>query len=195
MGSSKSEKAVSAEALFAVDADQRIVAWNSEAARVFGYNVATALGAHCYQLMSGSDEVGHRFCRADCPVIQAASEGTAPPTVRLQARTREGDRVVVDVSTIVLLSGEGPGSVIHLCRPATEAAPLPSKKPRRAGLTQREQQVLGCLCRGETTEAMAHGLRISETTVRNHVQHLLEKLAAHSRAEVVALAYQDGLYS
>lgn len=187
--------AVSAEALFAVDADQRIVAWNAEAMNVFGYDVATALGAHCYELVGASDRLGHKFCREDCPVIQAATKGKAPPTLRLQARTSDGERVAVDVSTIVLYSDDRVGPVIHLCRPATAAGSATRKKPRQVRLTVREQQVLDCLCRGETTEAMSATLGISETTVRNHVQHLLDKMAVHSRAEVVALAYHDGLIS
>lgn len=182
----------SAEALFAVDADQHIIAWNSEAARVFGYEASAALGALCYRLVGARDPSGRRFCRLGCDVIRAARKGDVSPTLHLDAQTRDGLPVTVEVSTIILASGDCPGPVIHLCREVgvapetviTAATPL---------LTRREQQVLRALCRGSSTEAMATELRVSDTTIRNHIQHLLAKLATHSRAEAVALAYRDGL--
>jgi DNA-binding CsgD family transcriptional regulator len=183
----------SAEALFAVDANQRIIAWNNEAVRVFGYAAVAAIGAQCYSLVSARDQFGRRFCRLGCPVIRAASAGGVPPTLRLNARARNGDPIAVDVSTIVLLSGDSPGPVIHLCREAASVPAVPTKRAMTE-LTNRERQVLRALCRGSSTEAMANQMGVSETTIRNHVQHLLAKLAAHSRAEVVALAYRDGLF-
>jgi DNA-binding CsgD family transcriptional regulator len=179
--------------MFAVDATQRIVAWNREASRLFGQDNGNILGAHCFELVGALDRKGHRFCREDCPVIAAARDGNPPPTLRLQARARNGEVVPVDVSTIVLYSEDQVSAVIHLCRPGSDAThvhPGPVGQPR---LTRREQEVLGCLCKGFSTAEIATELKISGITVRNHVQHLLDKLAVHSRSEVVALAYQDGL--
>lgn len=182
----------SAEALFAVDADQRIIAWNNEASRLFGYPAAAAIGSQCYRVVGAFDQRGRCFCRSGCPVIRAARAGGVSPTLRLTAPTRESDPVTLDVSTIVLLLGDSPGPVIHLCRVAG-AAPATSMNAAATRLTSRERQVLRALCRGSSTDAMAGEMSVSETTIRNHVQHLLAKLAAHSRAEAVALAYRDGL--
>jgi PAS domain S-box-containing protein len=183
----------SAEALFAVDVNQRIIAWNAEAARVFGYTAASAIGDPCYRLVGGRDQTGRRFCRLECPVIRSARVGDAPPTVRLSARASDGTTVTVDVSTIVLAGEDGPGPVIHLCRAAGLAPELESEAGAPSQLTSRERQVLLALCRGCSTEAIASELGVSPTTIRNHVQHLLAKLAAHSRAEAVGLAYREGL--
>lgn len=185
----------SAEVLFAVDVNQRIIAWNAEAVRVFGYPASTAIGDPCYRLVGGRDELGQRFCRLECPVIRAARIGDAPPTVRLSARARDGTTVTVDVSTIVLTAEDGPGPVIHLCRATGLAPELESEAGVPSQLTGRERQVLFALCRGCSTDAIANELGVSPTTIRNHVQHLLAKLAAHSRAEAVALAYRGGLIS
>lgn len=183
----------SSEALFAVDASQRIIAWNAEAARVFGYPAAIAIGDPCYRLVCGSDELGKRFCRLECPVIRAARAGDVPPTMRLTTRAGDGTAVVLDVSTIILFAGDTPGPVIHLCRAPESARDMLTSAGPRAPLTSRERQVLLALCRGCSTDSIAAELGISATTIRNHVQHLLAKLAAHSRAEAVALAYRDGL--
>ncbi|MBI5949772.1 MAG: PAS and helix-turn-helix domain-containing protein [Chloroflexi bacterium] len=185
---------MSSEALFAVDGDQRIVAWNREATAVFGYELDAALGAHCYQLLGCCDPAGGRFCRAGCAVISSAAEGTAPPTLRLNARTRDGERVPIEVSTIILFSGDHLDTVMHLCRLSERVRPARPPRALRRTLTRRERQVLSCLCQRRSTDEIAADLGITAVTVRNHMQHLLEKLAVHSRAEAVALAYDDGLF-
>lgn len=60
-------------------------------------------------------------------------------------------------------------------------------------LTSREHQVLERLARGQSQTDIATELGISSKTVANHLQNVLMKLGAHSRAEAVALAYRDGL--
>lgn len=60
-------------------------------------------------------------------------------------------------------------------------------------LTRREREVLGLLARGLNQNEIAQALVISEKTVATHIQHILEKLGVHSRAEAVALAHRSGL--
>jgi two-component system, NarL family, nitrate/nitrite response regulator NarL len=60
-------------------------------------------------------------------------------------------------------------------------------------LTLREQEVLRLLAGGLSQSAISRELVISPKTVSNHIQNVLQKLGAHSRAEAVALAYQLGL--
>jgi PAS domain S-box-containing protein len=184
--------ATSAEVLFVVDAQQRIVAWNGHAAQTFGHERGEAIGAPCYELVGATDEAGRAFCRKGCPVITAATECRPTPTLRLRLNN-DGCAVPIEVSTILIANDSGTNSVVHLCRPGTSIA-LPLAEGPAFRLTEREQQILGRLCARETTDQMAAGLRISATTVRNHVQHLLEKLAVHSRAEAVALAYQGRIF-
>ena len=62
-------------------------------------------------------------------------------------------------------------------------------------LTAREQEVLGLLAAGLDQNEIAHRLVISPKTVGTHIEHILAKLGAHSRAEAVALAYQLQLVS
>ena len=61
------------------------------------------------------------------------------------------------------------------------------------GLTRREWDVLNLLAQGWGTEEMAAELTISPSTVRNHVQNVLDKLGVHSRLEAIAYAYQHNL--
>jgi PAS domain S-box-containing protein len=53
-------------------------------------------------------------------------------------------------------------------------------------LTLRESEVVNLLARGLRTRDIADELAISEGTVRTHIDHILERLGLHSRAQVVA---------
>jgi two-component system, NarL family, nitrate/nitrite response regulator NarL len=62
-----------------------------------------------------------------------------------------------------------------------------------ASLTTREREVLGLLTEGMNGSRIAETLRISQNTVRTHVQSILTKLQVHSRLEAAAFAVQHGL--
>ncbi|TAJ31549.1 MAG: response regulator transcription factor, partial [Nitrospirae bacterium] len=47
-------------------------------------------------------------------------------------------------------------------------------------LSEREREVLYLLASGTNTKSIADSLCISPATVRNHIQHILEKLGAHT---------------
>ena len=60
-------------------------------------------------------------------------------------------------------------------------------------LTPRELEVLRLLADGLTQADIAERLVISPKTVATHIQHVLEKLGVHSRAQAVAAAHRYGL--
>ncbi len=66
-------------------------------------------------------------------------------------------------------------------------------RPVGAELTGREREVLELLADGKSNAAIAAELVLSRHTVRNHVQNVLTKLAAHSKLEAVAIATREGL--
>lgn len=70
-----------------------------------------------------------------------------------------------------------------------------SDEPRalRSKLTRREQEVLQLLASGLTQPEIAMKLVISTSTVASHIEHILDKLGVHSRAQAVALALRSGL--
>jgi DNA-binding NarL/FixJ family response regulator len=61
------------------------------------------------------------------------------------------------------------------------------------GLTSREQDILMLLADGIGQKAIAEELVLSPKTVATHIQRILAKLGAHSRAEAVAVAHREGL--
>ncbi len=75
-------------------------------------------------------------------------------------------------------------------RPAPASAPGPTLQR----LTRRELEVLRLLAEGHRQPQIAERLVISPRTVSTHIEHILEKLGAHSRAEAVAVAYREDLF-
>jgi len=55
-------------------------------------------------------------------------------------------------------------------------------------LTDREREVLGLLCEGNSTKQMAHKLDISIKTVSIHRWHLMKKMQVNSATEAIHLA-------
>jgi DNA-binding NarL/FixJ family response regulator len=60
-------------------------------------------------------------------------------------------------------------------------------------LTSRELEVLAHLAEGRNQGEIARLLAISPKTVGTHIERILRKLDAHSRAEAVAIAYRERL--
>jgi len=60
-------------------------------------------------------------------------------------------------------------------------------------LTERELEVLTMVARGMSNGEIAEELTISPATAKTHLAHLLTKLGARDRIQLVIIAYQSGL--
>jgi DNA-binding CsgD family transcriptional regulator len=64
-----------------------------------------------------------------------------------------------------------------------------------AGLSPREIEILHLVALGLTNKEVGRTLNISQFTVRNHLNHISQKLDASDRTEAIFIAMQTGLIS
>jgi DNA-binding NarL/FixJ family response regulator len=100
-----------------------------------------------------------------------------------------GDAIVDPAVTRKLLD-----QFVHrLPAPGEQRARAAPAADRLAGTTGREREVLALVARGLSNAEIAAELVVTETTVKTHVHHLLTKLGARDRVQLVVLAYEAGL--
>jgi DNA-binding NarL/FixJ family response regulator len=81
-------------------------------------------------------------------------------------------------------AGAGPAATANRARPA--AADL-------ARLTEREREVLALVAQGLSNDEIAARFYLSPLTTKTHVSHIMTKLRARDRAQLVVIAYESGL--
>jgi two-component system NarL family response regulator len=74
-----------------------------------------------------------------------------------------------------------------------EIASRLAERMMRSDLTARELEILKMLSKGLTNKQIGHALGISDNTVKNHVNSIIEKLEVSDRTEAATTAIQRGL--
>ena len=207
-------EARTADAVFVVDSQYRIVHWDVRAEILTGILAEEVTGKPCYETISGRCADGSPFCSRECPIMRLARTGQPFPSCDVQVFTRSSGRRWVNVSTLTVDTDAGP-YLVHLVRDAQEAHEAlemarglirlasqqggPEKKapdPRDVPvLTPRQLEVLELLEEGKSVREIGGELYLAQATVRNHVRSLLQALGAHSQLEALARARQIGLLS
>ena len=203
----------SVDGVFAVDENQNVVFWNQACADLTGIPATTAVGRSCHALLKGEDAVGRPICRSDCPLGSLANGGPPPSSLCMRITHADGQRKQLSVGTLLYPSQrEGLWHVVHVLRPGRQtqltgthevlgqsavgklpdlAAQCIHTRPSLAHLTGREREILRLLADVQSTQRICSTLHLSHATVRNHIQHLMEKMKVHSRLEAVAYAQQQ----
>jgi two-component system NarL family response regulator len=68
-----------------------------------------------------------------------------------------------------------------------------AERMTRSNLTPRELEILKILAKGLTNKQIGHALGISDNTVRNHINSIIEKLEVSDRTEATKTAIQRGI--
>ena len=86
-----------------------------------------------------------------------------------------------------------PAVTMRVIRQFTRIA-RPAQPKGLGELTEREREILRLIATGLSNAEIGRELYISETTVKTHVTHILQKLGLRDRVQAVVLAYQAGLF-
>jgi DNA-binding CsgD family transcriptional regulator/PAS domain-containing protein len=204
------------DAVFAIDAECRIVSWNRAASVLLGLT-GDAVGRPCHEIVAGLDEAGEAVCSANCPRLATAISGEGSSSAEVAVRTRSGARLWMTVMTFsapperrsqyVLVHSVHSiqrqhdlaafalhvlGSAQPLMKTPTLASSCPTDE-MLCRLSPREMEVLRLFARGAGPDEIAESLSISSVTVRGHAQRILDKLGVHSRIQAVVYALEHGL--
>jgi DNA-binding CsgD family transcriptional regulator len=168
----------------------------------------------CIDLIAGKGELGEPICGPNCLVRERAAVGQATEPFDCEIRVGETSKWV-NVSTLIVSTREDKVLIVHLMRDIDDKKKLEAVTRRfldqvsglsgetmeqllhaaspHLDLSDREKAVLKHLVDGHSTKHIANELGVSTTTIRNHVNHLLHKLSAHSRTEAVLRAVREKL--
>ena len=204
-----------ADAAYAVTTDGEVVAWNDAAERLFGFARDEVIGRSVHQVLDARDALGtDALAGGTEAAARPAEESGLTPDFDLDVRTRSGERLWVNVSTIVFDNPRtGRRLFLRLARDASarrhqaelleRAAAVGRQLVALAGtsaghapvepLSDQERRVLALFAQGRNTVAVTRALGISAQTLRNHLHHINRKLRTHSRVEAVTHAIRRGL--
>jgi PAS domain S-box-containing protein len=111
-------EARTADAVFIVDPDRRIVHWDARAESLTGLMAEEMIGKPCYEVLRGECESGGSFCTHQCSVMRLARAGQLVPSYDMRVSTRWSGKRWVGVSILSVDTEEGPYLVHFLSLPA-----------------------------------------------------------------------------
>ena len=173
----------------------RMVHLNERARKLLG---RCEEGLPCYKATRGRDAEGRLACRPDCEVMRRAkrSEEIEPVLLQIGGDAAREWHLIIHIP-LYAPDGSGPWLLHCACdvdrarrteeyvaRIASRSEFLEAESPDMP--SPRELEILDLLAEDKDPKEIARDLHISATTVRNHIQHLLPKLGAHSIPEAVA---------
>ena len=208
-----------ADGAFVVDDELRIVYWNEAAESSLGFDNEEVVGQFCYQILCGYDDDRQLVCRERCQVSESILNSTPVPNYDINMTTKNGSNSWLNMTVFKyrLDRSNGKKLIVHLFHVLNQRnfveeytaqmidaikryqdIPVENKievKRPPEILTNREREILSLLARGYGTKEICEQLFISSNTVRNHIQHILQKFQVHTRLEAVTHAIKTNLIS
>lgn len=205
------------DGVFAVDAKQRIIFWDPGCEELFDRTSQWVLGRPCHEVICGKNQVsGAAFCSQACRIARLAAGENAPNHFTIETTDGDGEPLKLSVNIILIPSlCKKKWIVTHLLHRFVNQdvltamdSSLRTGKQRTCSsldaslgkcehspgrLSPREREVLQLLAEGLSSVFISKRLAISNVTIRNHLQHIQNKLGVHSQVEAVAYAYRHNL--
>jgi HD-GYP domain-containing protein (c-di-GMP phosphodiesterase class II) len=134
----------------------------------------------------------HRGSRAAAWLLAAADCYQAMREPRAH-RPALSPQAAADELSAEAQAGRLPPDAVRAVLAAAGQQRSPVPRPRPAGLSERECEVLGLIARGMATKQVARQLGISPKTCDHHIQRLYRKTGLSTRAGATLFALEHGL--
>ncbi|HJP84390.1 MAG TPA: PAS domain S-box protein [Gemmatimonadaceae bacterium] len=205
-----------ADSVYTVTEDGEICSWNAAAESLFGYPASEVVGRNIDDVFQARDALGTDALAGGFEAATRHWDGKSGgiPNFDLDVRISDGNRIWVNVSTIVV-DNHRTGRrlfvrILHdithrkrkedLLRRMVDAArevvaltEEPSAEAPVESLSHQELRILRLFAEGSNPATIARKLSISAQTLRNHLHHINRKLRTHNRLEAVTHAQRRGL--
>ena len=202
------------DAAFAIACDGAIQYWNKAAERMFGFRAEEELHKTCFEVLHGTGPPGTEVCHEGCSILECSGRSTEVPNFDMNARTRSGRQLWINMSTIVFDNARtGKRLLIHLAhgisgqkkaeqlahkmlglsRQLADIGESTSRVEPVTPLSDQEKQILRLFVDGRNSADISAALDISVQTLRNHLHHINQKLRTHKRLQAVMNAIQGKL--
>ncbi len=205
-----------ADAAYTVTGDGEICSWNVAATHLLGYTADEVLHRNVDDLFDARDALGTDALAGGLEAATRHWNGSSRgiPNFDLELTTRSGDRIWVNVSTLVFDNPRtGRRLFVRLARDMTHrrskeklftemlalarhVVALTDEVSDHAPvemLSDQERRILSLFAEGMNPATIARRLTISPQTLRNHLHHINRKLRTHNRLEAVTHAQRRGL--
>ena len=109
-----------ADGVFIVDAQKRILRWNGAAEKILGRTEADVVHRECYTVLCGKTRTDRRHCGRNCKIHSGALSGTPQKNFDLLTETGAGRPVWLNVSVFSPVDGKDP-FLAHVIRDVTRS--------------------------------------------------------------------------
>jgi PAS domain S-box-containing protein len=108
-----------ADGVFIVDANMRILRWNKAAEKLLGHTEIDVMNRECHQVISGKSQTDKALCSQNCKIHGSVLKGAPQKNFDMLVQGKNGDPYWINVSILSPPEGEEP-FVAHIVRDITQ---------------------------------------------------------------------------
>jgi PAS domain S-box-containing protein len=108
-----------ADGVFIVDGEKRILRWNKGAEAILGHSEADVLNRECYRVVTGKSRADKALCNQSCKIHSNALSGTPQENFDMLVQGKDNKPLWMNISVLSPTDGEEP-FLAHIVRNVTQ---------------------------------------------------------------------------